>query len=205
MMCLLWSSPPSRVALVSAPPPSSAPMAVAMQSHCSRVFMHRATVEWIAPRLGSHWGHNPASTTLLPWCDPPCFARRRVRYAGCVLFERVYEGCDALCGPSLRVGAALSLREEEEEEGALLGLGAHMGMKMSFTKNPMKPSTAKPSAVRSEILVNSAVPQTPNKHQDLINHETGRCQCSGWVFFLTSSGSPHVRCTTPMGVHRACR
>ena len=110
--------------------------------------------------------HNPASVVR-----PTVFARRRVRYAGCVLFERVYEGCDALCGPSLRVGAALSLREEEEEEGALLGLGAHMGMKMSFTKNPMKPSTAKPSAVRSEILVNSAVPQTPNKHQDLINHE----------------------------------
>jgi hypothetical protein len=31
-----------------------------------------------------------------------------------------------------------------------------MGMKMSFTKKPMNPSTANPSAVRSEILVNSA-------------------------------------------------
>jgi hypothetical protein len=63
--------------------------------------------------------------------------------------------------PPGRDGGALSCR---------VGGVAHMGMKMSFTKNPMKPSTAKPSAVRSEILVNSAVAQTPHDHQDLINH-----------------------------------
>ena len=32
---------------------------------------------------------------------------------------------------------------------------------------------------------------------------TGAVMFFGWVFFLISSGSPHVRCT-PMGVHRAC-
>lgn len=74
----------------------------------------------------------------------------------------------------LRVGTKLwrePVRKRRSRAPFRVGGEAHMGMKMSFTKKPMKPNTAKPSAVRSEILVNSAVPQTiPHDHQDLINH-----------------------------------